>query len=39
MVFGEKLGLDSEVDRFPEQHQLGFGISAFLCLAVAQLQR
>ena len=39
VVVGKQLGLYAEVNRFSEQHQLGFGISAFLCLAIAQLQR
>ena len=39
VVVGEELGLDTEINSFSEQHQLGFGVSAFLGLAVAQLQR
>jgi hypothetical protein len=39
VIVGEELGLDTEINSFSEQHQLGFGVSAFLGLAIAQLQR
>ena len=38
VVVCEQLGLDVEVNRLSEQHQLGLGITPFQCLAVAQLQ-